>query len=411
MARPVPKRRPAATPLAPAQRLRSLDALRGFAVLGILAVNVQSFSMPEAAYLNPTAYGDLAGLDRWCWLATHVLADRKHLPIFAALFAAGWLQMEGRLQAIGGRLGALHYRRMFWLAMIGLVHAALLWPGDILVSFAIAGALVFPLRRLQPRWLLAAGLAALAAASVLTVGIGRSVPHWSTEAYQEQLLEWRPDAERIERELAFYRGDWLPQVRHRVGAVDATSLIFLFWSAWQTGAILLIGMALYRWGFLTGERSSGCYLGALGLGLGLGLPLVALGAAFNFRAGWRFESSMFYGSQYNYWGSLLVALGYCAAVFLLDRRPAFATLSSRLAEVGRMALSNYLLQSLICTAIFYGWGFGLFGRLDRVGQLGVVALVWIVNLAASHLWLRRFRFGPVEWLWRSLSYRRRLPLA
>ena len=408
MGRPRHERRTrAAAPTAAGERLRSLDALRGVSILGILLVNVQSFAMIEAAYLNPTAYGDLSGVNGWCWLAVHLFADRKHLPIFAALLAAGILQMERRSAAAG--FARLHYRRMGWLAVFGLVHAALLWSGDILLALALSGALVFPLRGGAPRWLAGGGLLVLAASSLLPLIAGLSVSYWSPEARLEQELEWRPDARRVEQETAFHLASWREQVAGRVGSVSVRSVIFLLGSAWQIAGYMLIGMALFKWGFLTGERLPRCYRNALAAGLGIGLPIVAVGTWLSFRTHWQLDFAMFHGSQLNAWGSLLMALGYVAAMLLGDRVQRLSGLYNRLAAVGRMALSNYLAQSLICSTLFYGHGLALFGRLDRGQQLLVVLAVWAVSLVVSPLWLRRFAFGPAEWLWRSLSYRKLQP--
>ena len=127
------------TPVAPGERIRSLDVLRGFAVLGILIMNVQSFSMPGAAYLNPTAWGDLTGINLAVWLAGHVLADQKFLTLFSILFGAGVCLFAERAEARSGRSAAVHYRRMFWLLVFGLAHAYFLWVGDILVPYALCG--------------------------------------------------------------------------------------------------------------------------------------------------------------------------------------------------------------------------------------------------------------------------------
>jgi uncharacterized protein len=167
-------------------------------------------------------------------------------------------------------------------------------------------------------------------------------------------------------------------------------------------------MALYRLGVLSAQRSAACYSWMIIAGVLIGLPLVAYGVHWNEANAWG-PQSMFYGFQFNYWGSIPVSLGWIGAVMLLCRSGMLAWLRSRLAAVGRLAFSNYILQSLICTTIFYGHGFGLFGEVERVGQIAIVAGIWLFQLLVSPLWLRRFRFGPLEWLWRSLTYGRRQP--
>ena len=136
------------------QRILSLDLLRGVAVLGILAVNIQVFAMIDAAYLNPASFGDMAGLNGWVWYITYLVADTKFITIFSILFGAGIALMADRALARGRSAAALHYRRMFWLLLFGLVHAYLLWYGDILVTYAICGICIYPLHRLRNRWLI-----------------------------------------------------------------------------------------------------------------------------------------------------------------------------------------------------------------------------------------------------------------
>jgi len=158
------------------ERIDSLDTLRGFAVLGILVMNVQSFSMPEAAYINPTAYGDLGGGNGWAWLLSHVLADGKFMTIFSMLFGAGILLFTERAASRGDAPARLHVRRMLWLVVFGLAHAYLLWYGDILVAYGICGLLVYPLRRLRPSRRLVLGLAVMAVTSCLALAQGRDWP-------------------------------------------------------------------------------------------------------------------------------------------------------------------------------------------------------------------------------------------
>jgi uncharacterized protein len=401
---------PTIVPVAPGERLATLDVLRGVALLGILVINIQSFAMVEAAYLNPTAYGDLTGLNRWVWIVSHVIGDMKFMTLFSVLFGAGIVLVTTRAEKSGRSAAWLHYRRTFWLLVIGLMHAYLLWYGDILVAYALCAVPAFLFRRVRPTRLLLVGLLILAVPSLLTVLFG-----WMTQASPQAAAEsmgtWRPGAEEIANEIAAYRGGWLEQMAFRVpAALLMQSLVFLITIGWRAGGLMLVGMALFKWGVLSGQRSTGFYQRTLALGYGVGLPVVAWGVVGNFRAGWVMEYSMFAGTQPNYWGSLLVALGHLSAVVLITRAAVAPALTARLAAIGRTALSNYLLQSVLCTALFYGHGLGLFGRVERSGQVLVVLAVWVVQLVVSPLWLRYFRFGPAEWLWRSLTYMKRQPM-
>jgi uncharacterized protein len=173
---------------------------------------------------------------------------------------------------------------------------------------------------------------------------------------------------------------------------------------------MLIGMGLLKTRVLTAERSVRFYAILAAAGLGLGLPIIGAGIGFNFASEWSVEHSMFLGYQFNYWGSVVVGLSYLAIVMLIVRTGLFAAAQRGLAAFGRMAFTNYLGQTLICTTLFYGHGFGLYGKVERWQQFLIAVLILGVQIAISVFWLRRFRFGPLEWLWRSLTYLRKPPM-
>jgi uncharacterized protein len=183
--------------------------------------------------------------------------------------------------------------------------------------------------------------------------------------------------------------------------------LFLFWRA---GGLMLVGMALFKWGILTGKRSSPVYAALIATGALVGIPLVAYGVHCNFAADWSVDYSFFLGNQYNYWGSLLISIGYVGMIMIACRVSRLARITRPLAAVGRMALTNYLLQTIICTTVFYGHGLGQFSCFSRVEQILTVVAIWAVQLIVSPIWLKHFRFGPFEWLWRSLSYWRFQPM-
>ena len=402
--------RPHAGPVVETARIDSIDVLRGFALLGILVMNVQSFAMPQAAYFNPTAYGDLEGANLYVWLAGRMLADQKFMTIFSMLFGAGIVLMAGRAEARGGA-GRVHYRRMGWLLVIGLLHAHLLWFGDILFTYAVCGMVVYPLRHLSPGRLAALGATLLAVGSALSVGTGMSLPYWPDDALAAFTGEaWRPTPELIEAELAAYRGGWLEQQPGRsAGALVFQTFLLITWGFWRAGGLMLVGMALFKGDVFAARRSPRFYAKLIAAAVAVGLPLQAYGLSLDFARGWPLWS-FFIGMQFNYWPSIAVSLGYVGLVMLACRAAALRPFTRPFAAVGQTALTNYLLQTVLCTTIFYGHGLGWFGSVDRVGQLGVVAGVWALQLVASPLWLRRFRFGPAEWAWRSLTYGARQPL-
>ncbi len=393
------------SPVAASDRIASLDVLRGFAVLGILVMNIQAFAMPLAAYFNPTVYGDLSGINFFVWLVSYLFVDQKFLSMFSLLFGAGICLFADRVEARSGRSAGLHYRRMFCLLLFGLVHAYFLWSGDILVTYALCGSVLFLLRNRSPRTLVVSGLAVFSVASILYTATGMTTEFISDKDAAEIIAFWAPDAAKIDAELLAYRGGWFTQQAQRSTDTLAMHTMALpIRLLWQSAGLMLLGMALYRWQILSAARSAVFYRRLALIGFGVSVPVVAAGAWWNFAVGWSWERSMFLGSQFSYWGSLAMAFGYVGLAMLAVRRRWFSALQMRLAATGRMAFTNYIAQTLICTTIFYGHGFGLFGRVDRWQQAIVVFAVWGIQLWWSPLVLRRFRYGPLEWSWRELTY-------
>jgi uncharacterized protein len=373
----------------PASRIVALDALRGAGILGILAVHIQTFAMPLAARSNPTAYGDLSGLAGAVWLSTYVLADGKFIAVFAMLFGAGIAMQATRCEEAGVPAALPHYRRMTALCLVGILHAYLLWYGDMLVTFALCGALVFLHRELSPARLIVAGVIFLALAPLLSSAIARASPEVLRNA---AVLE---SPETIARELAAYRGGWLVQQGHRAPtAWEFQTSYLLLRGVWQTSGLMLLGMGLFRLRVLTGERPAGCYLVLVAGGFGAGVPLMLAAVGRGFAHGWDPYDRLIVGVHLDYWGNLLVGLGWLGLVLLLHRR---GRVPPAVVAVGRTALSNYLFATLVCTTVFYGHGLGLFGSLERPGQLMVVGAVSAIQLVASSWWLGRFAAGPLEW--------------
>jgi uncharacterized protein len=399
------------SPVAPSERIRSLDILRGFAVLGILVMNIQSFSMIQSAYINPTTFGDLTGINRLVWILSHVFADQKFMSIFSILFGAGVLLFTARAEEKGFRSGKLHYRRSLWLMLFGILHAYLLWYGDVLFTYGLCALIAYLFRKVRPTRLAVIALAIIAVPSLMFAFFGWSMQFWPEEAYEQNITRWAPSAERINEEIAALQGGWLDQMSERLPAAIATqTFVFLIWYGWRAGGLMLLGMALLKWGILSAERSRRLYLSLVGLWVIIGLPLIAGGVITNSVRSWLYDYSMFFGWQFNYWGSLFAALGYIGIVMLFSQSSWLTGLKRHLAAVGRMAFTNYLMQTVICTTVFYGHGLGFFGRLERFEQALVVLAVWAFQLIISPIWLRHFRFGPAEWLWRSLTYLRLQPM-
>ncbi len=393
-----------------AERIRALDLLRGFAVLGILYMNIQSFSMPFSAYMNPSSYGDLRGGNLAVWLAGRILVDQKFLSMFAILFGGGIVLMTSRVEKRGLKSGWLHFRRMGWLMLIGLIHGFLIWSGDILFCYGVCGALLYWARQWSGRRLLIAALGLLLFGSALGFSSAHFFPRFPAGLQEMTRQSWNPPRYLMAEDLAAYRGGWQAQnTRRTVQTFFIDTGAFAFYG-WRVLGLVLMGMALLKFDVLTARRSRRFYAGMAAIGFGAGIPLAAYGAWQILRAGFRFPYANFVGHQYNYWDSLLVSAGWIGLMMLLAQRYGNSPRLAPLAAAGQMAFTSYLLQSLICTTIFYGHGLGLYGRVTRVQQLGIVVLVWCFLLAFCTLWLRYFRFGPFEWLWRSLTYGRAQPM-
>ncbi len=208
-------------------------------------------------------------------------------------------------------------------------------------------------------------------------------------------------------EVAAYRSGWLGEMRQR--AHDAAVIEFsgfLFLAFWRVEGLMLIGMALFKLGYSAREHRPECIGDSSRAALFIGIPAIIYGVHRDIVTGWDMRYSFFLGNQYNYWASILVALGWVGAAMLVCQSP-LKRLTRPLAAVGRMAFSNYILDTILCTSIFYGFGLGLFGKVSRVQQIEIVFAIWIVQLVISPIWLKYFQFGPLEWLWRSLTYWRR----
>lgn len=397
-------------PSAQKERIVPIDVLRGAALLGILVMNIQSFAMPGAAYMNPTAYGDLTGVNLAVWLAGRLLADQKFMTIFAMLYGAGIILMTQRQEGAGGRPALYHFRRNGLLILLGMMHAYLLWDGDILVAYGVCGMVAYFFRRLSPRRLIGIGLLILCVPPIINVLFGLALPHMDHDTLAEISKGWSPSPEAIQEELAAYRGSWLEQFPTRFSdSLMMETAIFAIWTGWRSGGLMLLGMAFFKLGIFNATRPPRLYWAFILIGLPVGTALTGLGVYRDFQEHWDL-SRLFLGMNYNYFGSLFTSLAWIGAVMLACRAWAGAALNARLAAVGQTALTNYILQSVLCTTLFYGHGFGLFGSVQRIGQMAIVLVVWIVELFLSSWWLTRFTSGPLEWVWRSLTYWRVQPL-
>src|SRR5215831_15286533 len=259
-------------------RITSLDILRGVGVLGMLPVHIQLFAFPTLARWNPMAYGDFTGFNWWVWLATAVLADGKFITIFAMLLGVSIVMMASDAGSREISAWRIHMRRMTVLLVLGLLHAYLLWDGDMLVPLALSGSVVFFARRLSPGKLLVLGGLVFATASVVSVGLTWSTAQSDPAALAAWRAQWTPRPEIINLEIAQYRGSWAEQMRQRVpAALEAQTVTFVTRFLWQMAGLMLIGMALFKLDVLSAARSEVFYRRMVILGFGAGILLNSLG--------------------------------------------------------------------------------------------------------------------------------------
>ena len=421
-------------PVAPEERFASLDILRGVAILGILVMNIYAFAMPFSAYMNPLFMGGTDALNMGIWFFTHIIFDQKFLSIFAMMFGAGLVLMTGRAEAKGVKPAPIYFRRQFWLVLIGVIHGYLIWFGDILFTYALIGMMVYLFRKKSPKALIIFGCLLLPVTPLVNYGMSIYMTDIKTQAqklvaeeasgatlsdeqkkivttWEEARAMMAPTAEDTQKDLETHLQGYQAIVAYRAPHVAEMQFFMIFlYGIWRVGGLMLIGMALMKLGVFTGERSSAFYRRLLISGYGFGLPLTIFSAANLYANDFDGLYGMRVGQIPNYVGSVLVALGHIGLVMLIARTGVMQGLMSRFAAVGRMALTNYLMHSVILTTVFYGYGLGLYGDLPRSWQMVFVAAVIGLQLAISPWWLSRFRFGPVEWLWRSLTYWERQPM-
>ena len=390
------------------QRIQVIDTLRGFALLGILVMNVIAFANPWWVLLNPTVHGSFEGVEKWIWVVSHVLADQKFMTIFSPLYGAGILLFADNLERRGAKPTGVFLRRSLWLLLFGLLHWILLWDGDILVLYALSGLAVYWLRHRSPAVLTLTGLIVIAVHPVLMLGADLNLPYMPVNEAAALKADFAPSMDVIKADIALRREPYLIQVRQRILDAPNESLYTIaLWGFWRAAGLMLMGMAAWKLRLFTAKRSDRTYIGLAGVGLFVGLPIVSFGIWDRMRMGWD-AAHTFYGDG-NYWASILVSVGYIGIVMLAEQRDWLPNMRRWLAAVGRMAFTNYIMQTMICVAVFQGFGGGLYGTTSRLAQTIFILGVWIFQSVLSVWWLNRFRYGPLEWLWRSLTYGRMEP--
>ena len=391
-------------------RIAALDIVRGVAVMGILAMNIAGFALIFPAYFNPLAVGDASAIDRGVYLFNYVLFDGKMRGLFSLLFGASMLLVVERATAKGENPARVHYARIITLLGFGLLHLWLVWWGDILAHYAIVGMVAYFAVHQPARTQFKLAAALIAAHTLFTIGLPFQIatlqdqlpaPAAATALQGFATSFGIPDAARAAKETLIYQGDYAGIFSDRFARFGWAPIRDLQYMGMETLGLMLIGMGLLKTGLLRGKWPVARLRRWAAIGIAIGfavyLPLAWWMASANFSLLSVVTATLVAPVPLR----PLVIIGI-ACLILLAARPGGA-LTERVAAAGRMAFTNYLLTSLICTAIFYGYGLDLFGQLSRLELWGVVLAVWAGMLLWSKPWLDRFAYGPLEWLWRSIA--------
>jgi uncharacterized protein len=410
----------AGTPDQPETRISTLDFVRGVAVLGILATNILNYAQLPGAHRWLKLIGEPSLADKLLWLLNFLFVDGKLRGLFAMLFGAGLVLFMDRAKAKGAHPYWLQYRRLFWLSLFGLFHYSVLFEGDILFHYALLGMVAVLLVRLPAKPLLIAGMLLYCADSYFA---SQDLGNWARDEHRI-LTESASSPERIkylaeqDRFVADARAEGqvlatgsLPQIvafrAKRYWPEPFTSIVFM---VMDSLACMLFGAALFRMGFFSGgwDRRKMIRWGLIGIAASVAMALPF--AVWVWQAGFPQGLNMFvfYGPSHVI--RLPMILGFAAVLVAMTPLWAATGLGKRLSAAGRMAFTNYIGASAVMAVIFQGWGFGLFGRFMRPGLELFVLLGWALMLLCSPWWLARFHYGPLEWLWRCLTYWRMFPL-
>ena len=421
---------PVFQPVTQQERIPVIDIVRGAALMGILLMNISGFSGPLEMYINPLMVGNHRTYNLVAWVLRWVLFEGKMRAMFSILFGAGVILLTERAARRGNpNVADIFLRRNMWLMLFGMVHCYFVWTGDILFWYGLTALLfLYPCRKVRPRNLFIAGLGVLlvgmASDGYYTIDQGRTrdkglaaqalatAGKKLTADQQDDLKKWNDTVEKRKKDhdddLKAMRGSYLDQLKARAEfAPKIEAEYYYMFGFTDVLGMMLIGMALYRTGFLTGQLNSRVYGWTILGGFLLSLPLTGIEAWGLIKDNFQPESSWWAVYQL---GRITGALANVAVVVLVAKSGVAPWLMRRVAAVGQTALSNYLFTSIVCTLLFNGFGLGYYGKLEYYQLYAVVACVWILNLGLSPLWLRHFQFGPMEWVWRSLTYWRRQPM-
>ncbi|MGF7149686.1 uncharacterized protein FHS96_003337 [Sphingomonas zeicaulis] len=435
--------RPVAGPTAPNQRIATLDILRGLALLGILVLNIDNFSGPEAVHdvpvgtALPAFVGWHAQLDVVILAVKWMFFEGKMRTLFSMLFGAGIVLLTERFEhrGQGAEAADIFYRRNLWLLLFGAIHGTLIWGGDILSQYALVALLcMYPLRRLVARTLIILGLAigiiggliglanfvgapaTLAAEQLRIEGRAALAAHRTPTAEQAAAIaaEAKEKAEapaQIAQAVQTGRLSFLDSIGHRAsGYTGFVTALFTNGLILEVVGSMMLGMGLFKGGYLTGMRSRRLYLSVAATGYAIALPIAFLGISMAHADGFSAPAVVRWLVLPYSLQIFAGAVANASILLLIVRSGWLKPVTGLLGNVGRTAFSNYIATSLLCQLLF-AWGpWKLYGAIEYYQQLYVVAAVWMLNLVFSALWLRTFAYGPLEWGWRSLVYWKPQPM-
>lgn len=434
---------PAATtaaPVAETNRIKTLDMLRGFALLGILMMNIAGFSMPDHSFEKFS--NDPGSVNFWVFQFIGTLFEGKMRAMFGMIFGAGVLLFIANKSSQGISVHALYYRRMFWLLLFGLIHAHLiLWIGEILYLYAICGMILYLFRNVAAKYLVWAvpvvAVVSFVAGTIMYQGMrekriayveatkAQAANMALTEAQTKALTDWRevektmiPNREDAKANTAKMKSDYATVAGHLRPLAWQWQTKYVAFEVWDSLALMLLGLALFKWGFLTGSWSNKNYWKVVKIGYGIGLPLVLYANYYAFHHFSTLEANLARMEQVPVnWVNLiypfqriLLVMAHAAALMLLYKSGKIQRLFRRLEAVGQMAFTNYIMHSVVCTLFFFGYGLNFYGEFEFYQIYFVVLVIWAFQLIISPIWLKHFRFGPLEWLWRSLTYWKLQPM-
>ncbi len=423
----------AIAPLQESERIQSLDVMRGIVLFGILLMNINAFGLANS-YNDPTVAGGFSGWNLYAWITTNMFFEGTMRGLFSLLFGVGMFIFLDRLTKKGAGIKAadIFFRRLTWLLVFGLIHGyLLLWTGEILYDYALMGFLVYSFRNMAPKKLiLAAAILVLGgmtwnysdfrkseklAANLALIDTYKTENKELTKELEESQSQWEKfQEERSPEFISEYNASM------RKGYFDVVAFLapinshydqFMSYryGLWDVLSMMLVGIALFKWNILSGKKSFAFYGGmaAIGYLIGLSINYYELQVVLN----GQFSPVSIAKSNLTYdLGRIATCMGHIGLIMLFSKSNFLIWLKSSLSSVGKMALTNYIMHSVICMIVFTGVGFGLFGKLQRYELLYVVFPIWIFQLILSPVWLRYFHYGPLEWLWRNLSYKKVHPM-